>query len=1107
NDAPVPNVTSATGNEDTVIAVNLSGSDVDGTVASFKLTSLPANGTFYSNAAATNPLTLASVISATSNAATIYFKPNTNWNGTTTFQYSATDNQNLVSVTNATGTITVNPVNDAPVPNVTSATGNEDTVIAVNLSGSDVDGTVASFKLTSLPANGTFYSNAAATNPLTLASVISATSNAATIYFKPNTNWNGTTTFQYSATDNQNLVSVTNATGTITVNPVNDAPTLDLDANDSTTSGTGYIRQYIAGAAAVSVVDTDIAIADIDSTQLSEARIELTNAQTGDSLSLDTSALTALGITAVQSGNTITLTGNTSIANYDAAIKLIHFTTSNTANSNVVREIKVQVKDVDGLASNQAISKITVDVIQVPDQPGGPTNGNDPITGGEGDDVLVGDAGGVKTVLEPGTNYNIAFILDVSGSMAYDLDRNDGSSSDRLNLLKAGLKQYIQTEVIPFASKAGTTEGGYINIALIKFGGNAQTSLVLSIADVVSGDWSALETAVNSLAQGGGTNYEAAFNEAEKWFKGTTSGANDSNASTNSSDKAYTNANGTAPDGWKNLTFFITDGDPTYYMNGNTQAGDGQNTTTTILEQSRDTFIHGYNQTSGNGGIGSISDVHAIGIGNAVNKDWLQVFDNTDPVTGSTSQITIDQRGSAPTTDTIANFNNDTGMNSRSSWTASNSDAVVTVSGSSNNRLVLKDTNAGNDVAAVYTGPTITVDANKAGNSFISFQYTKQNWEAGDSFTWNLQKLINGVWTTVEVGSNASAKDNATDGSFFGFGFLTMQTGIIRSTGDYRFVFEVKDKNGAADYEARVDNIQWNTSSGNDTITAQGGNPDIVMTQEQLQYTLKVGGLSAMPYVVGDDVLYGGKGNDVMFGDTINTDWLEWATGPARNHNAANSPDADGSGMEALKKYLSLNPSDYTLVDAGTGVQAIDLYYYIKNESNTTTGTSRFNATNDMRGGNDVLDGAAGNDILYGQGGNDTLIGGTGSDILFGGTGEDIFMWGQTLKLDGSGKPESVGGVPTKALVTNGQNDADGSTDTIKDFTSGTDKIDAEALLNALGWTSGGSQAALSQFVSIENGNTINIHDTGNTHFVKIVVEGQNFTSLNDMITKTGFEY
>ncbi|WP_165443221.1 Ig-like domain-containing protein [Acinetobacter ihumii] len=202
NDAPVPQAITATGVEDSIIAVSLSGTDVDGTVASFKLSTLPANGSFYSDAAGTGTaLTTTDVITASSNGATIYFKPNADWNGNTNFQYSATDNNGLVSSSTATGTITVTAVNDAPVPQAITATGAEDSIIAVSLSGTDVDGTVASFKLSTLPANGNFYSNAAGTGTaLTTTDVITASSNGATIYFKPNADWNGNTNFQYYRT-------------------------------------------------------------------------------------------------------------------------------------------------------------------------------------------------------------------------------------------------------------------------------------------------------------------------------------------------------------------------------------------------------------------------------------------------------------------------------------------------------------------------------------------------------------------------------------------------------------------------------------------------------------------------------------------------------------------------------------------------------------------------------------------------------------------------------------------------------------------------------------------------------------------------------------------
>ncbi|MCU4498469.1 type I secretion C-terminal target domain-containing protein, partial [Acinetobacter ursingii] len=164
------------------------------------------------------------------------------WNGSTNFQYSATDNNGLISGSNATGTITVNPVNDAPVAQATTASGNEDTIIAVNLSGTDVDGTVASFKLSALPANGSFYSNSAGTGTaLTTTDVITATSNGATIYFKPNADWKGTTSFQYSGTDNLGLISSANGIGNITVNAVADTPILTVSNVHTVNAGATII--------------------------------------------------------------------------------------------------------------------------------------------------------------------------------------------------------------------------------------------------------------------------------------------------------------------------------------------------------------------------------------------------------------------------------------------------------------------------------------------------------------------------------------------------------------------------------------------------------------------------------------------------------------------------------------------------------------------------------------------------------------------------------------------------------------------------------------------------------------------------------------------------
>ncbi|MEB0109715.1 Ig-like domain-containing protein, partial [Pseudomonas sp. MH9.3] len=75
------------------------------------------------------------------------FKPATDFNGTVNFTYTATDSgnadgSNVLTSPAVNGTITVTPVNDAPVAIATTATGAEDPTsgIAVKLSATDVDG-------------------------------------------------------------------------------------------------------------------------------------------------------------------------------------------------------------------------------------------------------------------------------------------------------------------------------------------------------------------------------------------------------------------------------------------------------------------------------------------------------------------------------------------------------------------------------------------------------------------------------------------------------------------------------------------------------------------------------------------------------------------------------------------------------------------------------------------------------------------------------------------------------------------------------------------------------------------------------------------------------
>jgi VCBS repeat-containing protein len=142
------------------------------------------------------------------------YTPNADFNGLDTFSYHASDGtagSNLATVS-----LTVNPVNDAPVTVDDAYTTDQDTPLSVSAPGvlaNDTD--TESDPLTAVlgvgPANGT----------LTLNSDGSFT-------YTPNADFNGADSFTYRANDGQTNSNI--ATVSITVNPVNDPPTALDDA-------------------------------------------------------------------------------------------------------------------------------------------------------------------------------------------------------------------------------------------------------------------------------------------------------------------------------------------------------------------------------------------------------------------------------------------------------------------------------------------------------------------------------------------------------------------------------------------------------------------------------------------------------------------------------------------------------------------------------------------------------------------------------------------------------------------------------------------------------------------------------------------------------------
>jgi hypothetical protein len=136
------------------------------------------------------------------NNGTVTYTPNPNFHGTDAFTYTVTDEAGN-SVTAAVS-VTVNPVNDAPVAVDDVASTDEDTPVTVTVLANDNGG----------PANEVQIMTVTATSNGAHGTV---TTNGTTVTYTPNLNFSGSDTFTYTITDDGGLTST--ATVSVTVSP------------------------------------------------------------------------------------------------------------------------------------------------------------------------------------------------------------------------------------------------------------------------------------------------------------------------------------------------------------------------------------------------------------------------------------------------------------------------------------------------------------------------------------------------------------------------------------------------------------------------------------------------------------------------------------------------------------------------------------------------------------------------------------------------------------------------------------------------------------------------------------------------------------------------
>jgi VCBS repeat-containing protein len=155
----------ASGAEDTVINGTAVASDIDSATLTYSLVQQAAHGTVSVNANGSYSYT-----------------PQLNYFGADSFTFRASDGSLDSNV--ATVTLTVTPVNDAPVAVAGTASGAEDTVISGSVAASDVDSATLTYSLVQPASHGTVSLNPDGSYSYT-----------------PQPNYNGPDSFTFRASD------------------------------------------------------------------------------------------------------------------------------------------------------------------------------------------------------------------------------------------------------------------------------------------------------------------------------------------------------------------------------------------------------------------------------------------------------------------------------------------------------------------------------------------------------------------------------------------------------------------------------------------------------------------------------------------------------------------------------------------------------------------------------------------------------------------------------------------------------------------------------------------------------------------------------------------
>lgn len=667
--------------------------------------------------------------------------------------------------------------------------------------------------------------------------------------------------------------------------------------------------------------NSDFTVKGISFIGVSEAAIAYTSGQVSTSAGADglkslvlagtdeTGLTTAAGeaVTVTQSGNTIT--------GKDASGDLVftlQFTPSTgqwdfyqyqkmTATSDGDLDFKVTITDSDGDSYTGAIS-VTPQLSYVVTEG---TAGNNSYTLTNAQDLVVGDQDG--SVVVPGKSYNIAFIVDTSGSI--------GSST--METIKNQLIHVFET----LQASAETNGAGKVNIFLVDFDTQANTSISVDLSD--SGALDSLLAVIDDMdgssRNGGSTNYEDALKTTSNWFN---------------SDIAINNINA------NNLAYFISDGSPNTY-NHYEQTNPIINTRT---GSQLDSYVNVNNYTKGQAFYASIGGESRMIIDQAGSvfswskngSQWYSTYIGTLYAQGDgTFEISS--------------------LYSSDYWALKNALGVLPLL--TDNKVTIEAIGIGDDIS-VNTLTQFDSDGSVQSNVSAS-QLASAILGSSVTYTPGSDTLHGGAGNDIIFGDAVHFSGVDGQGDTALKNYVASATGVSASAVTDEQV-HTYITNHASDFDQSFSKDQGDQlygDDGNDILFGQGGD-DSLWGGSGNDLLFGGSGADKLYGEAGSDSLYGGSGNDTLDGgagaDTLqgglgndiltgggDADTFVWKQGDATTSAPAKDTITDFNKSEGD----TLDLSDLLDSQGGNSIKSLlevrddgkDVHFYVKASASSTT--------------------------------------------------------------------------------------------------------------------------------------------------------------------------